>query len=154
MCLTLCHRRGIVYNNHTCDVCRECSHRLGGAGRCGDCRHYAGDDVCDLTKARVPRWRRCCHWNVERDERIVRGDSATESPVIPLDAVDPLLLERAYRGDATLFAEEWGMDPEGIPAAEIAVPLVYGVESAEWAEAMGQAGGEGRGASCGIGNRS
>jgi hypothetical protein len=74
--------------------------------------------------------------------------------VIPLDAVDPLLLERAYRGDATLFAEEWGMDPEGIPTAKIAVPLVYGVESAEWAEAMGQGGGEGRGASCGIGNRS
>ena len=128
MCLTLCHRRGIVYDNHTCDVCRECPHRLGGAGRCDDCQHYAGNDVCDLTKARVPRWRRCCQWNVEPDERIVRGET------IPMDAVDPVLLERAYRGDAALFAEEWGINLGGIPIAEIAVPLVYGVESGEWSE--------------------
>jgi hypothetical protein len=135
MCLTMCHRRGIVYDNHTCDVCQSCPHRLGGAGRCDDCRYYAGNDVCDLTKARVPRWRRCCQWNVERDERIVRGES------IPLDAVDPALLERAYRGDIALFAQEWGLPKDGIPAGEIAVPLVYGVESGEWSEALERGGG-------------
>jgi hypothetical protein len=72
---------------------------------------------------------------VERDKRIVRGES------IPLDAVDPVLLERAYRGDAALFAEEWGLPLDGIPVAEIAVPLVYGVESGEWSEALERGSG-------------
>lgn len=136
MCLTMCHRRGIVYNNHTCDVCQSCSHRLGGAGRCEDCRHYAGNDVCDLTKARVPRWRRCCHWNVGRNERIVRGE------VIPLDAVDSVLLDREYRSNVALFAEEWGLSLDGIPTGEIVVPLVYGVESGEWSDALSGGGVE------------
>jgi hypothetical protein len=132
MCLTLCHRRGIVYDNHTCDVCQECPHRLGGAGRCQDCRHYAGDDVCDLTKARVPRPRWCCQWNVARDGRLKRGGE------IPLEALDPVLLERQYRGDVGLFAQDWGLDlDQGIPASQIAVPLVYGVESDEWSEGWG-----------------
>jgi len=131
MCLTLCYRRGIIYDSHTCDVCRTCPHRLGGAGRCDDCQHYAGDDVCDLTKARVPRCRRCCQWNVARDRRIEQGG------VVPLEAVDPVLVERAYRGDVGLLAEEWGLRADGVPVSETVVPLVYGVESSEWSEALG-----------------
>jgi hypothetical protein len=80
---------------------------------------------------------------VERDERIVRGET------IPLDAVDQVLLERAYRSDVALFAEEWGLPPDGIPAGEIAVPLVYGVESGEWSEALGREEGS-RCAACGV----
>lgn len=144
MCLTFCHQRGIIYNNHTCDVCEDCPERLGGAGRCEDCRHYAGNDVCDLTKAKVPRWRRCCHWNVERDERFERNGA-----VIPLDAVDPVLLAREYRDDIAVFAEEWGLDAEGVPVIEIAVPLVYGIPCGEWGEALGNSAA--CGASCGVG---
>jgi hypothetical protein len=80
---------------------------------------------------------------VERDERIVRGET------IPLGAVDPVLLERAYRSDVVLFAEEWGLPQDGIPAGEIAVPLVYGVESGEWSEALGEGEGS-RCATCGV----
>jgi hypothetical protein len=102
--------------------------------------HYGGNDVCDLTKARVPRWRRCCHWNVERDACFEFKMDAPSS-VIPLEAVDPVLLEREYRGDIGLFAGEWGMGWDSIPVAEIAVPLVYGVRCGEWQEALGRSAG-------------
>jgi len=108
--------------------------------------HYAGGDVCDLTKARVPRCRRCCHWNVERDARFEFNGDAPR-PVVPLEAVDSVLLEREYRGEIDLFAEEWGLDLDGIPVVEIAVPLVYGIRCGEWNEAMG-ADAEGWGVGC------
>lgn len=146
MCLTFCHRRRVVYNNHTCDVCEDCVHRLGGAGRCEQCMHYAGNDVCDLTKARVPRWRRCCHWNVERDARF-EFEVGERPPMIPMEAVDSVLLEREYRGDINLFAEEWGLDLKGISVTQIAVPLVYGIRCGEWHEAM-CADAEGWGVGC------
>ena len=143
MCLTFCHRRALVYNNHTCDVCEDCTHRLGGAGRCEQCIYYAGNDVCDLTKSRVPRWRRCCHWNVERDELFETEVLAPSevAPMVPLDAVDPVLLAREYRDSIELFADEWGLGPEGIPVAKLAVPVVYGAMCSEWGEAVGMEAG-------------
>jgi hypothetical protein len=73
----------------------------------------------------VPPWRRCCHLDAEIHHT---------NDVLVWDVVDEVLLAEGYEGDIGLFAAEWGLPKDGIPASRLVVPMLYGVEAAEWAD--------------------
>lgn len=122
MCVTWCHRLGLLYFNHfDCDR-RECRFAGVEGEDCAGCRHCRGS-ICGLTGAAHP-WGGCCHYNIERATGPQRVTAATvrllypganELPGAVLDGFD-----LPYRIDEA--GEVW-FDPAGAPG----LPLVYGL---------------------------
>jgi hypothetical protein len=131
VCLTWCHRRGVLYWNH--DDCRRHGCELGGGphGSCRDCRHCQGE-ICGLTRCALPGdGTGCCHHDVEP----ASGPQAVTAAVLaPLGAaaeqldaagISRLLDELDY-APHTVASGVVYVDPD-----QLGVPDAYGVGATE-----------------------
>lgn len=78
MCVTLCHRRKILYWNHDqclCPFAGEAHHS------CRSCRHRQ-DGLCALTNGALPDSGGCCHWGIEPVSGQVRVTPAVAAPLV------------------------------------------------------------------------
>jgi hypothetical protein len=64
MCVTYCHRQSVLYWNHDPCSFEFCPFTVEDHGSCNSCRHRQ-DEICGLTRARLPDMGGCCHWNIE-----------------------------------------------------------------------------------------
>ena len=112
MCLTYCHRRRVIYWNHS--DCDRFTCKLAGKPTppCKTCRHHRTDGRCGLTRSPLPAGGGgCCHHNVE-----------------PLTGLQPVSRETlaplAIRPDETVAAV---LQREGIDYRQ-AAPRLYLVD--------------------------
>ena len=63
MCVTWCHKGGLLYWNHDDCPVSLCDFAGQIVGQCEACRHRANQN-CTLTCAPLPEVGGCCHWNV------------------------------------------------------------------------------------------
>ncbi len=140
MCLQWCHVRDILIDNDLpCALWCPEAIRLAHAGdACETCRHRRGA-LCRLTQERLPLARTCCHWNAER--------RAFEFVVLRMGLNVPPELAAAHHVKSTRRIFEMvdtapDLPPEApedgilLSAADLSVPLVYGVCAACWEEAL------------------
>ena len=67
MCITFCHRRRLLYQNHEDCELFFCPFATGPYPSCQSCCHRR-DGRCALTNAELPAQGGCCHHNVEPAE--------------------------------------------------------------------------------------
>ena len=121
MCVTYCHRRGVLYWNHEDCTSLTCHLAEGPHGRCEDCRHRQ-EALCRLTNGPLPDSGGCCHCNVD----LVQGRQVVTPAMLELpgvgeeeNMVDVLnSLEAPYRVDETGRVV---VDPD-----ELGLPFTYG----------------------------
>jgi hypothetical protein len=122
MCVTFCHRRGVLYWNHASCAVETCDLARGPHGRCETCRHCQAD-ICRATNAPLPDGG-CCHWNVA----LVQGRVEITPAMLELlgsgsgETMDQVL-ERWEVPHHQLgpLVQVW-IDPD-----ELGIPAVYGM---------------------------
>jgi hypothetical protein len=80
MCITICHRRRILYDTHSAcdaDICPLVGQVFGF---CRTCRHRRGQ-VCTLTHSSLPDEGYCCHYNIPFIETEVAVTPAMLAPL-------------------------------------------------------------------------
>lgn len=141
MCLQWCHVRRWLINNDF--VCTGCDYgdpqRLPAQFSCRTCAHrvvqVSTEDMCGLTHEYLPVVRRCCHWNVAPCSAITL--------VLKNDDLAPWI--QGPQGVVGVFNESDtapdvvvdGEQRVAVTLDELSVPLVYGVPSPNWDDALG-----------------
>jgi hypothetical protein len=137
MCVTYCHRLGVLYWNHEPCSFEFCPFAVEESGQCNSCRHrQAVGAICGLTRAPLPQTGGCCHWNVD--------------PVTGLQPVTPEMLAPLSVGPepaAEILAgldAPYEMDVAGqlwVKPGRLGVPDIYGLgteelppEALDWSE--------------------
>jgi len=123
MCVTFCHRRGVLYWNHASCEPQTCDLARGPHGRCETCLHRQAG-ICRATNAPLPDAGGCCHWNVA----LVQGRVEITPAILDLLGSGPgetmdQVLERWEVPHHQLghLVQVW-IDPD-----ELGVPEVYGI---------------------------
>lgn len=122
MCVTYCHRRGVVYWNHDDCSYLVCPLVAESHGRCASCRHRQ-EDACALTHAPLPAEGGCCHWNVE---------PAQSQTMVTLDMLAPLGVEANETVAEVLdsLSTPYHVDAQGQPwidPGRLGLPFSYGL---------------------------
>lgn len=140
MCLQWCHVRDcLIDNDIPCErICPE-EIRLAQAGNtCSTCAHCRGD-TCSLTHEHLPRKRWCCHHNVELkpfDFVVLRAGENVPRELLAIHGVETVRDLFGQVESAPDLPEDAPTDGVVMAAKELSVPLVYGVCSACWEEAL------------------
>ncbi len=139
MCVTFCHRRRVLFWNHEDCLFESCPLVAEEHGRCHRCMHRQGE-LCGLTRAPLPSWGGCCHWNVGLVEEL--------QPVTP-EMLEPLGVTAAEPAAAVLTGLDapYRVDEQGqvwVDPADLGLPTIcYGigtetaggtVEAMDWSE--------------------
>ena len=116
MCIQVCSQQSLLIDNDlSCAGCvLSIPERLPDDWTCATCVHHVPRSergICGLTQERVPVVERCCHWNAPTPP----ADAGSRFPLAPW-----------------LDANEYAIG--SYPA--LAIPLVYGVPSWSWDEAL------------------
>ncbi len=142
MCLQWCHVRGLLVDNDIpCEqLCPDAIRLAQREKNCRNCTHYQAGEIslCLLTHEITPLAETCCHWNAT----IQSGDV-----LLILGKTVPRTLAQAHGVKSTrqIFEMvdtapelEENTPAEGIPMRieEMAVPLVYGILSIDWDDAL------------------
>ena len=121
MCVSLCHKRQMLYFNHEDCLPVQCPFTVP-MGRCTDCRHRRGD-LCGLTRAALPAASGCCHFNVA----LYAGDTLPATPETiallgqrPGESIETTL--DAY----DVYYEVSGTGVVSVPIDDLAIPDIYG----------------------------
>lgn len=124
MCVTFCHRRGVLYWNHDDCSFEFCPVVSEAHGHCLSCQYrQPAGDICALTRAPLPETGGCCHWNVE----LVSGlQPVTPQMLAPLNVTGPetvsdLLTSLAAPHEVAAGDQVW-IDPN-----RLGVPEIYGL---------------------------
>ncbi len=130
MCLTFCHKRNILYDSDTNEVCDVCPDNWGQYKSCQTCNHRR-DKQCGLTSAPIPEDRWCCHYNVIQ----VDGTVLVEMEQLKGQSVRSLGLRHAFQIWDTEYSDE-GDGQYQVILSSLAVPLVFGMPMTHWANAL------------------
>lgn len=141
MCLTFCHKREILYDSDTDDVCGMCQHNFPDGKRCESCTHQQrGAATCALTAAPLPMRRWCCHHSLWR--RYLPGEGER---VFGTHHLKGYLRLRPLETVLTEYGVEYeptGGDLCRVQMASLSVPLVYGVPVEHWPTTIADAPAE------------
>jgi len=122
MCVSLCHRRKLLFFNH--EDCRpvQCAF-TEPAGNCGDCRHRQGN-VCGLTRATLPASGGCCHFNVNpiTDDTL----TATTNTIALLGLRTGERIETALDAYDVYYEVSDDTGEVLVPIDDLAIPDIYG----------------------------
>lgn len=121
MCVSLCHRRKLLYFNHEDCLPIDCEYAGGEHGRCADCTHRQGQ-VCGLTHDVLPPRGGCCHCNVP----ILSGDIAVTPEMVSLLDYRPgsRILDILAQNDVYYIKQNIG--PPIVNPDYLASPVTYG----------------------------
>jgi hypothetical protein len=138
MCLTFCHRRDLLFDSDTDNVCGVCSFNFQDDKACDACVHQSGEPTlaaeraCALAHAPQPARRWCCHCNVQ-----------PKSGWRGLDSSGKDLRGHLRRLPLAHVLEMYGAEYQSGEPGEytlnldsLAVPLVYGVPVEHWTNAI------------------
>lgn len=132
MCLTWCHKRSVLIDTDTDDVCGMCVHNLPPAGgiHCATCCHKAGS-VCQATGAPLPERLWCCHHDVSLNEGQL---------TVTTDHLRGALRFVEMPHVLDLYGAVYcGHGPDGSYSVELeslSRPAVFGVSTVHWEEAL------------------
>jgi len=120
MCVSLCHRRKLLYFNHEDCHPAQCAFTQP-TGSCADCRHRQGA-LCGLTRAALPTDGGCCHFNVTliADEVLL----VTRTTLALLGVRERERIETALEA-YDVYYEVTG-DGVSVPIVDLAIPDIYG----------------------------
>lgn len=124
MCVTFCHRRGVLYWNHETCSFEFCPLVIEEPGRCISCRYRQPEgDICTLTRALLPETGGCCHWNV---------DLMTDLQPVTPEMLAPLGITGPEPAEAILdsLAAPYEVDTAGqtwVDPNRLGVPETYGL---------------------------
>ena len=153
MCLTYCHRRDLLFDSDTDDVCGVCSFNFQDEKTCDVCVHQTSakslsdERACALARAPQPARRWCCHCNVQPKSGWRGLDPSGKDMRGHLRR---LCVDLPWANHATpmavvleMYGAEYQSNAQGeytLNLDSLAVPLVYGVPVEHWTNAI-MAGG-------------